>query len=71
MKKIELIEEIISKKQAEKKEFVIKRQKVELDRRVELTEAMEYFFPEILNDDTHLEVSDSYVYFKRKKEDYK
>ena len=71
MKKIELIEEIISKKQAEKKELVIKRQKVELDRRVELTEAMEYFFPEILNDDTHLEVSDNYVYFKKKKEDYK
>ena len=71
MKKMKLIEEIISKKQAEKKELVIKRQKVELDRRVELTEAMEYFFPEILNDDTHLEVSDSYVYFKKKREDYK
>lgn len=70
MKKIKLIEEIISKKQAKKKELVLKRQKIQLDRRVELTEAVEYFFPEILNDDTHLEVSDNYVYFKRKHEDY-
>lgn len=70
MKKVKLIEEIISKKQAEKKEFVQKRQKITLDKRVDLTEAMEYFFPEILNDSTHLEVSDNYVYFKRKHEDY-
>ena len=33
MKKMKLIEEIISKKQAEKKELVAKRQKVELDRK--------------------------------------
>ena len=70
MKKVKLIEEIVSKKQAEKKEFVKKRQKIILDKRVDLTEAMEYFFPEILNDSTHLEVSDNYVYFKRKHEDY-
>ena len=70
MKKVKLIEEIISKKQAEKTKLVENLQKVELDRRVELTEAMEYFFPELLNDDTHLEVSDSYVYFKKKREDY-
>ena len=70
MKKVNLIEEIISKKQAEKNKLVEKRQKIELDKRVELTEAMEYFFPELLNDDTHLEVSDSYVYFKKKREDY-
>ena len=70
MKKVNLIEEIISKKQAEKKKLVEKRQKIELDKRVDLTEAMEYFFPELLNDDTHLEVSDSYIYFKKKREDY-
>tara|TARA_B100001093_G_scaffold452593_1_gene460740 strand:- start:458 stop:1252 length:795 start_codon:yes stop_codon:yes gene_type:complete len=70
MKKVKLIEEIISKKQAEKDKLVEKRRKIELDKRVELTEAMEYFFPELLNDDTHLEVSDSYVYFKKKSEDY-
>lgn len=70
MKKVKLIEEIISKKQAEKKELVVKRQKIELDKRVDLTEAMEYFFPEILNDSTHIEISDNYIYFKRKHEDY-
>ena len=70
MKKVKLIEEIVSKKQAEKKEFVQRRQKIILDKRVDLTEAMEYFFPEILNDSTHLEVSDNYIYFKRKHEDY-
>ena len=31
---------------------------------------MEYFFPEILNDSTHIEISDNYIYFKRKHEDY-
>ena len=37
MKKVKLIEEIISKKEAEKKELVVKRQKIELDKRVLLS----------------------------------
>lgn len=70
MKKIDLIREIVVKKKAEEEKLNLKCQKIELDRRVELTEAIEYFFPELLNDNTHLEVSDNYVYFKRKHEDY-
>ena len=64
MKKVKLIEEIISKKEAEKRKLVEKRQKIELDKKEELTEAMEYFFPEILNDDVSIEISDTYIYFK-------
>ena len=71
MKKVKLIEEIISKKEAEKRKLVEKRQKIELDKKEELTEAMEYFFPEILNDDVSIEISDTYIYFKKKREDYK
>lgn len=70
MKKVKLIEEIISKKKVELEKFSENRRKVELDKKEELTEAMEYFFPEVLNDDTHLEVSGDYIYFKKKSEDY-
>jgi len=69
MKKVELIEKIVVKKEAKKKKLYNSREDIKDEKNDELTKAIKYFFPDIDKDIT-LEVSGEYVYFKRKHPDY-
>jgi hypothetical protein len=69
MKKVELIEKIVVKKEAEKKKLYNIREDIKDEKNDELTKAIKYFFPDI-DEDITLEVSGEYVYFKRKHPDY-
>jgi hypothetical protein len=69
MKKVELIEKIVVKKEAEKKKLYNIREDIRDEKNDELTKAIKYFFPD-LDEDITLEVSGEYVYFKRKHPDY-
>lgn len=73
MKKVELIEKIVVKKEAEEKKLKLKLEELKGKKKKKLTEEMATYFSGILCDpdgDAFVEVSDSYIYFKMKHEDY-
>ena len=70
MTKIELIQELVVKKESEKQDLYTKREKVEEARKAKFAEMYNKYFKDAIMDGDKIEVSDTYVYFKRFNEDY-